>query len=164
MPTPPICWPSIAMSTTKRQNAPAKSRYSKPCTISHLPFYLPFSHEKRLKKWQMSTASKKYISLANKAKALIFLAFLGVSRLSAMVEMGGIEPPSESACSRLSPGAVGYPTAGGCVSPSRSKPTRLPGRVASLCMVRSKLCARTDAANRRPRSRAAALPGWTGLP
>ena len=64
--------------------------------------------------------------------------------------MGGIEPPSESACSRLSPGAVGYLTAGGCPSPSRSKPTRLPGRVASLCMVRSKLCARTDAADRRP--------------
>lgn len=100
--------------------------------------------------------AKKAFKMANcfsaeeKRKPLITLEKPALSRVLEVVEMGGIEPPSESACSRLSPGAVGYLTAGGCPFPSRSKPTRLPGRVASLCMVRSKLCARTDAADRRP--------------
>ena len=65
-----------------------------------------------------------------------------------VVELGGIEPPSESTYSEPSPGAVGY----GAVTRNsrfRGKPTGRPDSVASLCMVRSKLCARTDAANRR---------------
>ena len=91
-------------------------------------------------------------SAEEKRKPLITLEKPALSRVLDVVEMGGIEPPSESACSRLSPGAVGYLTAGGCPSPSRSKPTRLPGRVASLCMARSKLCALTSASHRRPAS------------
>ena len=68
---------------------------------------------------------------------------------SFLVELRGIEPLSESISAELSPGAGGY----GAVtrdSLSRGKPSRRPGQVASLCMVRSKLCARTDAADRRP--------------
>lgn len=61
-----------------------------------------------------------------------------------MVESGGIEPPSESASSGTSPGAE---------SPFYSLPRAwtltLTGSVASLCMVRSKLCALTFAADRR---------------
>ena len=66
-----------------------------------------------------------------------------------VVELRGIEPLSESISTELSPGADGY-FALTRSSLSRGKPSRLSGQVASLCMVRSKLCARTDAANRRP--------------
>lgn len=112
----------------------------------------PFCYLKsRLPFWgQKGFQNGKLFSAEEKRKPLITPEKPALSRVLEVVEMGGIEPPSESACSRLSPGAVGYLTAGGCPSPSRSKPTRLPGRVASLCMVRSKLCARTDAADRRP--------------
>ena len=67
----------------------------------------------------------------------------------AVVELRGIEPLSESTSAEPSPGADGY-LALTRSSPSRCKPSRRTGRVASLCMVRSKLCARTDAASRRP--------------
>ena len=66
-----------------------------------------------------------------------------------VVELRGIEPLSESISAELSPGADGY-FAPKRVSLSRGKPSRRSGQVASLCMVRSKLCARTDAADRRP--------------
>ena len=66
-----------------------------------------------------------------------------------LVELRGIEPLSESISAKLSPGADGY-FALTRFSRSWGKPSRLSGSVASLCMVRSKLCARTDAASRRP--------------
>ena len=69
-----------------------------------------------------------------------------------MVEVGGVGPPSESALTGTSPGADGYCGAlNACFRRLRQAVTPQ-GRVASLCMVRSKLCARTDAANRRSTS------------
>ena len=63
----------------------------------------------------------------------------------ALVEMGGVEPPSESALTGNSPGAGGY--CGIAANSLRIRQAVTPyGRVASLCMVRSKLCALTDAA------------------
>ena len=55
-----------------------------------------------------------------------------------MVEMRGIEPLSESNLEGLSPGAV-------CYLHSLTLPgtNTLQGLVASLCVVHSKLCART---------------------
>ena len=55
-----------------------------------------------------------------------------------MVEMRGVEPLSESNLEGLSPGAV-------CYLHSLTLPgtNTLQGLVASLCVVRSKLCART---------------------
>ena len=55
-----------------------------------------------------------------------------------MVEVRGIEPLSESNLERTSPGAVCY-----LHSLNRTGTNTLPVSVASLCMVRSKLCART---------------------
>jgi hypothetical protein len=70
-----------------------------------------------------------------------------------MVEVGGVEPPSESALPETSPGAGGYFTDLKSVVPvTRGKPTRPIVSVASLCMVRAKLSVRTDATNRRPTS------------
>ena len=65
------------------------------------------------------------------------------------MELRGIEPLSENISAELSPGADDY-GAPKRISPSRRKPPRGSGQVASLCMVRSKLCALTDAADRRP--------------
>ena len=61
-----------------------------------------------------------------------------------MVEVGGVEPPSESALTETSPGADGY-----LHSLARAGAVTLGGLVASLCMVRSKLCARTVTTCRR---------------
>ena len=72
--------------------------------------------------------------------------------LSYLVEVGGVEPPSESALTETSPGADGYcGVPHTCFLHPRQAVTPR-GQVASLCMVRSKLCARTDAANRRSTS------------
>ena len=64
-----------------------------------------------------------------------------------VVEAGGIEPPSESASSGTSPGAESH-----LHSLTRAWAHTLASLVASLCMVRSKLCALTFAANQRPAS------------
>ena len=63
---------------------------------------------------------------------------------SPVVEPGGIEPPSESASAGTSPGAESP-----FYSLARAWTLTLAGPVASLCMVRSKLCALTFAADRR---------------
>ena len=55
-----------------------------------------------------------------------------------LVEMGGVEPPSESALTETSPGAEGH-----LHSLAHAQAFMLTGSVASLCMVRSKLCALT---------------------
>jgi len=55
-----------------------------------------------------------------------------------MVEVGGVEPPSESALQDVSPGADGY-----LHSLTQTPIVRLPRSVASSCMVRAKLTART---------------------
>ena len=62
-----------------------------------------------------------------------------------LVEMGGIEPPSESALTGTSPGADGY-----LHSLIPAQAVMLGDLVASLCMVRSKLCARMFTTDRRP--------------
>ena len=62
-----------------------------------------------------------------------------------VVEAGGIEPPSENASFGTSPGAESH-----LISLTQAWTLTLKGSVASLCMVRSKLCALTFAANRRP--------------
>ena len=64
---------------------------------------------------------------------------------SPVVEAGGIEPPSENASAGTSPGAESHLN-----SLAKAWTLTLRGSVASLCMVRSKLCALTFAANRRP--------------
>ena len=62
-----------------------------------------------------------------------------------LVEMGGIEPPSESALTGTSPGADGY-----LHSLIPAQAVMLGDLVASLCMVRSKLCTRMFTTDRRP--------------
>ena len=61
-----------------------------------------------------------------------------------LVEMGGIEPPSESTLTGISPGAGGQ-----LYSLTRAQAVMLTGSVASLCVVRSKLCALTGTTDRR---------------
>lgn len=61
-----------------------------------------------------------------------------------MVEVRGVEPLSESTSSETSPGAGDYLN-----SLDQAQVAMLKVSVASLCVVRSKLCALTDAANRR---------------
>ena len=61
-----------------------------------------------------------------------------------LVEMGGVEPPSESALTETSPGAEGH-----LHSLAHAQAFMLTGSVASLCMVRSKLCALTGTTDRR---------------
>ena len=61
-----------------------------------------------------------------------------------LVEMGGVEPPSESALTETSPGAEGH-----LHSLAHAQAFMLTGSVASLCMVRSKLCALTVTTDRR---------------
>ena len=63
---------------------------------------------------------------------------------SDVVEAGGVEPPSENVSAGTSPCADGYcgPRAD---SPSGGQAVTPAGQVASLCMVRAKLSARTSA-------------------
>ena len=63
---------------------------------------------------------------------------------SDLVEMGGIEPPSESALTGTSPGADGY-----LHSRALAWAVTLQGLVASWFMARSKLCVRTCTTKRR---------------
>ena len=76
-----------------------------------------------------------------KGKALELLNFQGFL----MVEMGGVEPPSESTLTGTSPGADGY-----LHSLARAGAITLSDLVASLCVARSKLCALTFTTDRRP--------------
>ena len=62
-----------------------------------------------------------------------------------LVEMGGVEPPSENALTGTSPGADGYLHSLVC-----AQAVMLTDSVASLFMVRSKLCALTGTTRRRP--------------
>ncbi len=62
-----------------------------------------------------------------------------------LVEARGIEPLSENLSTGLSPSADDLQ-----ISPDGQAVVRLRSRVASLCMARSKLCALTDATDRRP--------------
>ena len=62
-----------------------------------------------------------------------------------MVEAGGVEPPSENVSTGTSPGAVGH-----LHSLTQAWADTLRGLVASLFMVRSKLCALTCTTRRRP--------------
>ena len=71
-----------------------------------------------------------------------------------VVEMGGIEPPSESALTGTSPGADGY-----LHSLIPAQAVMLGDLVASLCMVRSKLCARMFTTDRRSIP-GRGPPGW----
>ena len=64
---------------------------------------------------------------------------------SALVEAGGVEPPSENVSTGTSPGAVGH-----LHSLTQAWADTLRGLVASLFMVRSKLCAHTCTTKRRP--------------
>ena len=61
-----------------------------------------------------------------------------------LVEMGGVEPPSESTLTGTSPGADGH-----LYSLTCAQAVMLTGSVASLCVVRSKLCALTGTTDRR---------------
>ena len=61
-----------------------------------------------------------------------------------LVEMGGVEPPSESTLTGTSPGADGH-----LYSLTCAQAVMLTGSVASLCVVRSKLCALTVTTDRR---------------
>ena len=71
-----------------------------------------------------------------------------------LVEMGGIEPPSESALTGTSPGADGY-----LHSLVRARAVTLRDLVASSCMAGAKLCRRTFTTNRRPIP-GRGTPGW----
>ena len=62
-----------------------------------------------------------------------------------MVEMRGVEPLSENALTGTSPSAGGH-----LHSLAPAQADMLKGLVASLCMVRSKLCALMFTTNRRP--------------
>ena len=62
-----------------------------------------------------------------------------------MVEMRGVEPLSENALTETSPSAFGH-----LHSLTHAQADTLMGLVASLCMVRSKLCALMFTTNRRP--------------
>ena len=64
---------------------------------------------------------------------------------SDVVEMGGVEPPSESTLTETSPGADGY-----LHSLVRAGAVTLTDLVASLYMADSKLCRLTFTTDRRP--------------
>ena len=70
---------------------------------------------------------------------------------SLLVEARGVEPLSENASKGTSPGADAYFGIAPVFLRHRSN-VKPAGRVASLCMVRSKLCALTSASDRRPAS------------
>ena len=61
-----------------------------------------------------------------------------------MVEMGGVEPPSESTLTGTSPSAYGHLYSLPC-----APAVRLAESVASLCVVCSKLCTLTGTTDRR---------------
>ena len=63
---------------------------------------------------------------------------------SDVVEMGGVEPPSESTLTGTSPSAYGQLHSLPC-----APAVRLAESVASLCVVRSKLCVLTGTTDRR---------------
>lgn len=67
------------------------------------------------------------------------------SDMRSMVELRGVEPLSENALTGTSPGADSH-----LHSLTQAWADTLKGLVESLCMVRSTLCARTDATKRRP--------------
>ena len=71
-----------------------------------------------------------------------------------VVEVGGVEPPSESTLTGTSPGADGY-----LHSLARAGAVTLGDLVASLFMVRAKLCALTFTTDRRPIP-GRGTPGW----
>ena len=71
-----------------------------------------------------------------------------------MVEMGGVEPPSENALTGTSPGADGY-----LHSLAAAGAVTLRSSVASLCMARAKLCVLTFTTDRRPIP-GRGIPGW----
>ena len=71
-----------------------------------------------------------------------------------MVEMGGVEPPSESVLTGTSPGADGY-----LHSLVRARAVTLRDLVASSCMAGAKLCRRTFTTDRRPIP-GRGTPGW----
>ena len=75
------------------------------------------------------------------------------STLRALVEMGGVEPPSESVLTGTSPGAAGCFGELGlpCSLPGGQHANRS-GPVASSCVVRAKLTARTFPTHRRSAS------------
>ena len=75
-----------------------------------------------------------------------------------LVEARGVEPLSENNLTRTSPSAVCY-----LHSLTGAGTNTLRGLVASLCMVRSKLCARTSTTKSRP-SPGRGPPGVDGLP
>ena len=79
-----------------------------------------------------------------------------------MVEARGVEPLSENASKGTSPGADAYFGIAPVFLRHRSN-VKPAGRVASLCMVRSKLCARTSTTKSRP-SPGRGPPGVDGLP
>lgn len=84
-------------------------------------------------------------SIFAKRKRLIVSDTL-VSKLSTLflVEMGGVEPPSESTLTGTSPSAYGHLYSLPC-----APAVRLAESVASLCVVGSKLCTLTGTTNRR---------------
>lgn len=93
-------------------------------------------------KWE-----RPYLALPNLYTSANSFRKKNSSTLPTLVEAGGIEPPSESASSGTSPGAESH-----LHSLTRAWAHTLTGLVASLCMVRSKLCALTFAADQRPAS------------
>ena len=78
-----------------------------------------------------------------------------------MVEARGVEPLSENASKGTSPGADACSGIAPVFLRHRSN-VKPAGQVASVFMVRSKLCARTSASKSTPRIRAEALPEGTG--
>ena len=91
-------------------------------------------------KWE-----RLYLALPNLYTSANSFRKKNSSTLPTLVEAGGIEPPSESASSGTSPGAESH-----LHSLTRAWAHTLTSLVASLCMVRSKLCALTFAADQRP--------------
>ncbi len=71
-----------------------------------------------------------------------------------LVEMGGVEPPSESILTGTSPGADGH-----LHSLIRAQAVMLGDLVASLCVACAKLSMRTFTTNRRPIP-GRGTPGW----
>ena len=84
----------------------------------------------------MKLDDPKGIYLVKKAKS---------NDLAFLVEMRGVEPLSENALTGTSPSAGGH-----LHSLAPAQADMLKGLVASLCMVRSKLCALMFTTNRRP--------------
>lgn len=103
------------------------------CAVASFLFF-------RVERTDQNEDSADHIDCRDRSRARRPLGSSG----SALVEPGGIEPPSESASAGTSPGAESP-----FYSLARAWTLTLAGPVASLCMVRSKLCALTFAADRR---------------